>query len=294
MCRGAVGWLNRLGLVKRVEVVGVTADRHFDGVYPDGLYERLKVELILWDPATKNALGGAEALIALARLHRKFGLLTGLFHFPGVLWVGQRLYKIISMNRRLLSPLPYTPIPCACDPPFHLGYRLSLWTVALMFAGVANTLYGLSLAQVFTERPAWDMLCQWWAAGSAAWGSVALAFGLLFRRQRGLVLLQQLGMVAAIGSIWLVFFALFNLLSGSLMHAGRLMAGINGVELLVMVQVMFSDLRGRVRTLAFPTWVPWLWLTVFLGVSVSCLWQAQLFTWEDWMFFWQHQSVDVG
>jgi predicted DCC family thiol-disulfide oxidoreductase YuxK len=260
MCRAAVAQLQRLGLLQRVSAVGVTSQDVLESRWPEEIHQRLRKEVLLSNPEQAELIGGPLVFITLAQLHQKFSLLVSLYHLPGAAWIARHVYNLVAYNRRILSPLPYTPIPCACDPPVHRGYQLGFWASILLLAWGSVGLYGATLSpQGFWRLP---------LALFLMWGLEIVLFMWADRKQ-WMRLVQQSLLVKAQAGIFIGLWAAI-LLWGKAFLPQQGDMWLHGIGLLGFCLLGLYLLRRRLLKLRAPAWLVWFWVVLFLsGVLVS-------------------------
>lgn len=275
MCQRAAGMLGRLGLLETVSA----APWPDAGLEDERLEERLRSELVLYHPACKELYGGIDGLIKLAELQGKMAFPRMLLKLPGVKPLADVTYKMVSLNRRILSPRSASAIACACDPPFSLKYRALLWLVLLGIAFGGSALFGASLALMNPEKSFSETAWQLTIAAGSGWALNLIVFALLTGRRYGEFVQQNL-VVMAIGIFWLMPVAL-ALLSGSVLGLpSAVLRALAIAGVLADSLVMFAAIRHRLNRLGFPGWMPWLWLALLEGAGVPLFVYFGLFQME--------------
>jgi predicted DCC family thiol-disulfide oxidoreductase YuxK len=272
MCQGAVLWLEKAGLLKVIEARSWQSEGLLD---PD-LTERIRVELLLWDRDSSQVKGGFSALMALMRVTPAYRWLAGLLGLPPLLWLGEHAYKTVSLNRRILSPPNTGGMACACDPPFHLGYRVTLYGACLLLNLLGCT--GLLLILLASQEPVSTGMSGFTGSLSAlvramlvlnAPIGVLWLGGLLTIPRRWRALFQQtLVLMGESGILLLVLDGLWLLLKRFQMADG-LNNALFGVLSLAFIGLLFWDLRKRLKALGLPMGLAILW-----QLSAAGLWFA--------------------
>jgi hypothetical protein len=263
MCRGTIRLLDRVGLTR-----GISVRPWLQTDLPnEDLAERIRREILLYDPETREVLGGIPVLIRLIELHPGCRWLAPLLKWSPISRLLAYFYRIIAMNRRILSPPPHRELPCACDPPDDPAARRQLYLILMLFTLFGMVVFALANSSAPIFGSAW-VLFKWLATALLfAWIPSWLA-GFLVLRSRMRELIQQSLVVSAIGGMWLL------ILSPVLWIArltGVMNASMAPVGFLIAIVAMNYSLRHRLRILAFPGWLHWVWLFSILALSTP-LW----------------------
>jgi hypothetical protein len=224
----------------------------------------LRSEILIWSPSSGEALSGYDGLVELLRLHGRASWLARAAAAPAIRPLGRAAYKLISLNRRILSPPATAGIACACDPPFRSGWRVALLAALVAVAAGGFLIHGLSLAAYQPERAALAVGWKSVGAGAAGWivGTLACIISL---PARSAVCFWQGLTVACAGAASLVPFAVVTAILALLGASAGLLAPLNVLALVAASAVMFLSMRRRAENLAFPSWMAWLWAGTFLA-----------------------------
>lgn len=108
--------------------------QHFNTVDPDIFklvdLEKCNNEIPLVDVSNKKVWYGIDALLEI--IGEKIPVLKKWGNFPPIKWFLQRLYKLISYNRKVIVAIPATN-GYDCSPQFQLFYRVILLLLLLGF-----------------------------------------------------------------------------------------------------------------------------------------------------------------
>lgn len=268
MCCNAVNALKQWKLLNGVQALPWDES----GLQDKALEARIRSELLLRDDQTGQVWGGFQVITELmslasfyqAPLYPGLGLAV-ILKWPPVAWAGERVYKTIALNRRLLSPPNTGGLACACDPPFHPGYRVLLIGVLLLLNLVGCYSF------VAGAKPVWLALL-----GSALfWNFPFLLLWLvclLFLFKRVLVVVEQsLVLMGMMGLALMVFNSLLALLMRFNMMTVQMLDPALMIYCLLMYWALFYCFRKRSQALALPFWVPIFWLFVSFGFPIFLL-----------------------
>lgn len=257
MCLSTVKMLERWRLLVRAEAV----DGNLAADLPGSVRSTLRSVLVLYNRSTGEALEGVQGLIRLARLHGRFRWITGTLRVPALAALAGLAYRLISVNRRVLSPPPNATLRCDCDPPPRPGYRLALLLVLAAIGLGATALHGASLGLLAGTGTigALDGALRLAAATGAGWlVNFLLLAPLLRRRLREFV--EQSLVVMALGALSLLPFLPLNLAAVWLNRPRPGSIAIVLIALGVQLVIMLRSVFRRSRNLGFPRWVPRAWL----------------------------------
>lgn len=258
MCGNAVNALRQLGLLKQVAAVPWEKS----GLQDEGLESRIRSELLLRDSETGQVLGGFSAVTELMRLTPAYRLLGTVLKFPPLAWLGERLYKIISLNRRILSPPNTGGMACACDPPFHLGYRIG-FILILLFLNLVGCYSFVAGAQ-----PVWLAFMGVWVFWNIPFVMLWLVCLFALRKRLGVVVEQTGVLMGLMGLAFIVFNSLVALLVHLNWVAAKVLDPFLMIYCLLMYWGLFRSFRKRSQALALPVWVPICWIAFTLGFPI--------------------------
>jgi hypothetical protein len=259
LCVQAVQTLSTLGFLEGIQPQPWQSLSTCDAT----LAERIKTEFLLIEPNNNQVQGGFEALAYL--MGKRFSWTKGLLSMPSVMTIGIILYKIVSMNRRVLAPSGN--IPCDCDPPFHLGWRAALWVLLLLISVVVSTVFGFSAATTQPDKPYFETVLQWMLVTGSGWILNILIFGIVLPK-RHWDFVQQCLVVMAFGSFWLIPFALINLLGSLVSVSSHFLLKLRFIGIVLNHLIILYFLSRRLRRLKFPKWAPWLWFVLFQSAHI--------------------------
>ncbi len=268
MCLSTVKMLERCKLLVHAEAV----DGNLAEDIPEAVRSTLRSVLVLYDRASGEALHGIHGLIRLARLHGRFGWITGPLGFSAFAKVAEVAYKLVSLNRRVLSPPPNATMRCDCDPPPRPGYRVAL-LILLMAAGAGvAALYGTTLDLLRSEETSTALrgALRLATAAGAGWAVNFLLFAFLLRR-RFREFVEQSLVVMTVGAVCLLPFVPLNLVALWLDRPEPGTTAILVIAHVVHVVIMLLSAFRRSRNLGFPAWVPWVWLLTPEVIGVGLL-----------------------
>lgn len=259
MCCNAVEMLKQLGLLKVVTASPWPNEKITNARTAETINERLRSELLFYNPGNGELQGGFHGLLRLLEVERKYLPLQWFASRHPWVNVGQTLYKVVSLNRRILTPPVYSPIPCTCDPPLDFASRATLWMILLAIAFLGSAVFGGTLVALHPERYVGELALQLTAAAGAGWALNFTVFALVFRT-RYWEFVQQCMVVMAIGIFWLMVASLLILVAKANGVARDTLMVLTILSVTINSLIMFRSIYMRSSALAFPAWVPWLWL----------------------------------
>jgi predicted DCC family thiol-disulfide oxidoreductase YuxK len=262
MCRGAVKLLERLGLARAISIRPWPQT----DLPSEDLAERIRSEILLCEPDTREVLGGVQVLIRLLELHSRWRWLAPLLKWPPASRLLSVLYRTIALNRRILSPPPHRSLPCACDPPENPGARRQFYLALLLFTLIGMAAFALAVSGQPSERTG-DVF-QWIATALLLGWIPSWLVGLLLFTGRMRELIQQSLVVSAISGIWLLG---LSPVIWIVRLAGVLDVSMAPVGFLIAIAAMDYSLMRRLRTLGFPGWLHGVWLLSMLALN-ALLW----------------------
>ena len=273
MCVRSVEMLRRRKLLQKAQAHSLQEARDL------GLSEKecdaLRGEMVLHSPKTKESLRGYDAILKLLELHGRMSFLVHTGSIPPLRALGRVAYRLVSMNRRIISPPSTQGVACDCDPPFLLRWRVGLFLLLVGVALGGSLFYGLSLWTYQRERPAFPLGLEVVGATSAGWFfSMVLFLVLLPGRFRPFF--WQCLTVMALGIAVLVPFGIVTQLLALGGVPPQVCAAWNLAALVSSSTVMLLATIRRHRNLGFPRWTPWLWLCGLMvgGVPFFVTWNV--------------------
>jgi len=273
MCVGSVEVLRRRELLERAEAHPLDEAPGFG--LSDEECDALRGEMILHSRETGESLRGFDAIMKLLELHDRMKLLVRVSAMPALRTLGKATYKLVSMNRRIISPPNTGGVSCDCDPPFQLRWRVGLFLLVVGVALVGTFLYGLSLWTYQRERSAVFLGLEVLGASGAGWFlGMAIFSALLPYRFRAFF--WQCLMVMVLGVAVLVPFAIVTPLL-ALIGVPPLACAVWHLAAMVSSSaVMLLATLRRHRNLGFPRWTPWLWFGCLEvgGVPLFVVWNV--------------------
>jgi predicted DCC family thiol-disulfide oxidoreductase YuxK len=219
-------------------------------------------EMAVLDPESGGIRSGFPGFLWLLR-ETWLAPLARLLDRPLFRGVGDRVYHMVSYNRRILTP-PKSGITCACDPDPSPGYQVALIVLLLAFALVMTALFGAAVARgTGLTTPALGAFQMVVAAGSG-WVLLFLA-ALTLPSEVRLPFLGHLGMVMAAGLLVLVPSMLL-----SLAPPGPWLAVLFGVSVAVSFTLMLRMLGRRLRYLGLSrAWLAGWTAALWAGATAS-------------------------
>ncbi len=142
MCTSTVGMLIGLRLLKpeQTRTIQELDPTDFETVYAAGI----RNQLVVIDPVTREARSGTDGLLWILRDNTGNHFMVRLLALPGVRDLLRWGYKIISYNRRIITP-PRHQIVCDCEPEVTLARRLSLILPLLLLTILLGAGFGASM-----------------------------------------------------------------------------------------------------------------------------------------------------
>jgi hypothetical protein len=233
------------------------------GLAPEAA-DGLRSEMLLWSPSTGRALSGFDGLLEVLRLHGRAPRLVKLGEGALGRPLGRFAYRLVSLNRRILSPPATGGVACACDPPYRPRWRAALLAAFVGIAAGGFLLHGLSLASYQPERHALAVGWKAVLAGGAGW-LVATLSGLIALTPRPAVFAWQGLAVTCVGAAVLAAAAVATAVLALLGAGAGLLAPWNIVLVLASAGAMLLSMRRRAANLGFPPWTGRLWAGTFLA-----------------------------
>ena len=255
-CVASLGKLRRLGLLERVEAVPLE-EAGGRGLPPERV-EGLRSEMLLWSRGTGETASGFDVILKLLEVHGRAPALRTLGTSRPGRTLGQAVYRLVSLNRRIITPAATRGIACECDPPYHAGWRAAIFCVLALVAVGGSFLYGLALSTYQADRDPAALGLRVILAAGAGW-AVALAALFAAHPRRFRELFWQ---CLAVMSVGIAALAPFMIAAPILSAAGaslRLCAWVQATAVIVSSALMLRSTLWRHRNLGFPGWTPWLW-----------------------------------
>ena len=243
ICVGATRTLNRLGLVPRENC------RPFESLEPpwsDRLLDAgINNEMAAVDLKTEEIRSGLDAILWML-LDSWASPLSRMLSWPGVHGLARRAYHIVSYNRRIIVPAKPRPIPCACDPAFHLGYRLAFIVLGLISSTFLTLLLGARLAALeswpLAEVEPWTGALHMTAIAGLGWALLILASPTL-GKVRGFDYVGHLVVTMNVGLAITFPVSLISLLSTAFWVCGLLWIAL-GISDLSMLTLQIRRVRA--------------------------------------------------
>jgi predicted DCC family thiol-disulfide oxidoreductase YuxK len=107
---------------------------------------KAKNEIPLVDLNGGKTLYGVDSLIAILSPRKPWVAIS--MKFPPAYWLAKQAYRMVSYNRRLISPLPKTVTTDPVQPDFRLKYRL----IYVLFGALVATLISFWFGNVFDDQ----------------------------------------------------------------------------------------------------------------------------------------------
>lgn len=183
----------------------VTGRQHFNTVDPEIFklvdLEKCNNEIPLVDLSEKKVWYGIDALLEI--LAGKFPVLKKWGNFPPIKWFLQRLYKLISYNRKVIVAIP-APNGYDCSPQFQVFYRVLFLLLLLCFQWkLLSALSDINfLKTTLTAMSSYQLHAMYFAVVSSFMIAATLK-GV----KKGMELMGQFLMTSTIG--WLLFLPLY-------------------------------------------------------------------------------------
>jgi hypothetical protein len=239
MCTTAARFLVRRG----VPAEDVRPFSSFEGALAERLVAAgIRNEIAVLDPASDRIRSGAEGLFfALAGTRLRWA--TRIFDRRPLRGLASGLYRLVSFNRRVLSPVPPRAVPCACEPDDRPGLRWTL--VAMLYASTALVAAGFGatflpeIGRAGEPGPALAMV----AVAAAGQALAALLAAAVPAGRRG-AYVAHLAATAAAGSLLLLPAILLGALARG--HVVRAVFSVSGAAAFLL---MLGMQRRRVRVL---------------------------------------------
>lgn len=213
MCQGVVKRLHAFGLTRTVTVLPA---QEADWLSEE-LMTRSHSEILMVNRETEEVLGGVEVMIRLLERHPLYHWLGRLMALPVLKGPLAYFYRLVAMNRRILSPIPPRPIPCTCDPPDDPKARSQFYTWLLLLLCL-NIAIALSSQLTMSRR----LSCLYSLLLEVTTLSFLIAWLLStcilqpLKSPQFKLFVQQTFVLIVIYSLWLAVLSLITLCYGSL------------------------------------------------------------------------------
>jgi predicted DCC family thiol-disulfide oxidoreductase YuxK len=266
MCLSIISGLHFFGFAQAVQMLSwQDAVRQDAALEQSELAERVRREIVLVFPETRQTLGGVAVLPWLLQRREITQWLGNLLQKPKILAIGQWVYETVALNRRILTPPKQPELACACDPPETARLRLRLYCGLLLVSLAGLIAFSCALAVTYEMR-AINIILNLLRAMSGGW-LLAYTGLLLLLRRRFFEYFQQSLVVMAVGGLWLLFAAvLLIMVNGAFQDTfPKLASLISILSLNLHTAVMWLSTLRRSADLHFPASLPWLWLVLYFG-----------------------------
>lgn len=195
MCVAYTSGFVKWGILKKENRVSFST-LHQKGFITQLDAERSRREIPLVDLDGGKTLYGVDALLYL--LSRRIPFIQAVGKFKPVYWFVNRLYRLISYNRRVIVGSRFAETQIDCAPDYNLKYRLVFIVFAALAAIGITALFGKAMAGVYpetTKNPVINMLL----ICGTGWILHGLIAGLVLRGKRRVEYFGQLGVLQLIG-----------------------------------------------------------------------------------------------
>lgn len=169
--------------------------------------ERSRREIPLVDMNGGQTLYGVDALLYL--LSQRIPLIKTVGEWKPVYWFVNRIYRLVSFNRRVIVGSRFVATQVDCAPAYNIKYRILFLVFAALVAIGITSLAGNALAEALAIPAAVSVRNALLVCG-AGWVLQAVAATVLLRGERRLEYLGHLAVLQIIGVFPLLF-----ILSGS-------------------------------------------------------------------------------
>jgi predicted DCC family thiol-disulfide oxidoreductase YuxK len=265
ICPLCTRWVERLRRWKLLEVVEARPLDDAPGLgLPPERVDGLRSEILLWSPGSGEALSGYDGLVELLRLHGRAPRLLKIAAAASMRPIGRAAYKLVSLNRRILSPPATSGVACACDPPYLPAWRAALLAALVVGAAGGFFLHGMGLASYQPGRGALDVGWKSVRAAAVGW-FVGTASGLIALPVRSSAFVWQALVVTCTGAAALAAAALVTAVLAVIGASPGLLAPFNILAVLASAGAMLLSMRRRAGNLGYPSWMDRLWAGTFLA-----------------------------
>lgn len=241
LCRSYTGAFIKTGMLEengRVSFNEFIADQHSQLDMA-----RSRDEIALINKRTGDVTYGLDSLLKI--LENSIPLLKPLFRLKWFRFSMQKLYLLVSYNRKVISPASQFESPTSCTPSFNLTYRWVYILLSWVFTSVVLSSFTTRLVPLI---PASTFLREWLiCGGQIIFQSLVFA---VTRERRLLHYLGNLMTVSNIGSL-LLLPSLFLRLANPLFFAAWFVC--------VVAFMLFEHYR-RTKILELPVWISATWI----------------------------------
>ncbi len=160
--------------------------------------ERGRDEIPFFDRNTGQALYGIDALLEI--LGQKVPFVKSIGNFRSVKWSLQRLYKLISYNRKVIVAKKCGNGRFDCSPAFNDFYRVSFMTISLLFISIM--LWPLHVC-LFTHLSIYHLTFVQLEAAHLSFVGINCIMAAFLTKRRSIEYLGQINMLALIAILLL-------------------------------------------------------------------------------------------
>ena len=168
--------------------------------------EKGKDEIPLFDPATGQTVYGIDTLLAI--LGQRVPFILKLGNKPGIKWVLQKIYKLVSYNRKVIVARKCGPGTFDCSPGFDPFYRTLFLIVFLLFNSFMIFPIHHQLLSQLSFCKLSDVQLQW---AHLALVVVNCLLALLLEKRKAMQYLGQVNMLATISVLFLILLMILNI-----------------------------------------------------------------------------------
>jgi predicted DCC family thiol-disulfide oxidoreductase YuxK len=169
--------------------------------------EKAKDEIPFFDTKTGETLYGIDSLLEI--LGQKKPVIKSIGNFRLVKWFLQRLYKLISYNRKVIVAKKCGPGSFDCSPGFNVFYRILFMILFLFF----NSFMLLPLHyNLFTGLSFYHLYFHQLQAAHLIFVSINCAVAVFLKQKQAIEFLGQINMLALITILLLIPIMVFSCL----------------------------------------------------------------------------------
>jgi hypothetical protein len=260
VCVSTVEGLERAGLVPAERRRAYQA---FEGDVSVRLWDAgIRNEIAVLDESSGVIVSGVPGLLSILG-DSWIGPLARLLSFAPLAALLSVAYRHIAYNRRIIASNPPGPIACACDPDFHLGYRLGFLFIVGALASLGAYALGLTVPVHGEGGEPGSGVSMW-----ITWGAGWLAASLCALRLPFEAAITWLGHLVVTALVGMMFFVPAMLTSIALEGSAQLVVlGISGTGSLTYMTRMQLR-RAKLQKLGAGWVVAWCLLLV-LGSLIA-------------------------
>jgi hypothetical protein len=171
--------------------------------------EKGKDEIPFIDRETGATLYGIDSLLEI--LGQKTSLVKSVGNFGPLKWFLQRLYKLVSYNRKVIVARKCGSGKFDCSPAFNVFYRVAFMVIGLVF----NSLMLIPLHNdLFSEVPSYHLSLIHLEAAHLSFVTINCLIAAYLGTGRSIEYLGQVNMLALIATILLIPVIVINALAG--------------------------------------------------------------------------------